>query len=118
LRRLPPHRQSHDRLFVRVDDEGSAVKDELVLAADLVDVDERNAGFTHARAHQRHAAIDLAALERRAVRDEKQLRPLAGKMTCDSWEPDVLANGNPDTNSFELDDVGQRARLEDALLVE
>jgi hypothetical protein len=59
---------------VGVHDERTAVEDELVLAADLVDVGEGKARFRHAVSREVEALVKLLDLERRPVRDKQQLR--------------------------------------------
>ena len=54
-------------------DERAAVEHQLVLAAHLVDVRERQAGFGDALACQVEPLMELVDLERRAVRHEQQL---------------------------------------------
>ena len=60
---------------IGVQRERAAVEHQLVLAADLVDVEQRQAGLGDARHGQLQPLVLLAVLERRAVGDDQDLGP-------------------------------------------
>src|SRR6185503_6338867 len=103
---------------VSVHDERSAVEHELVLATDLVDVRERNAGFGRARSRQLEPFLELVDLERRAVRHEENLGASPSQMLADGGKPDILANWHAETNTAKRDRRRQRTWFEHALFVE
>src|SRR5690606_31759708 len=103
---------------VAIEDERGAVENELILAADLVDIGERQPGLGHARHRDIHADVDLSPVEWRAVGYNEELgaalREALGNFIC----PDVFADGHADLDAAEVDRTGKRARVEHALLVE
>ena len=104
---------------VAVHHEGGAVEHQLVLAADAVQIDERQAGFAHAGAGDDvQAAIILVDLERAAIRADQYFRALGPQMGGDEGEPDILADRHADLHAAKLDRRGQRAGREQALFVE
>src|SRR4029453_10110853 len=103
---------------VTVDDKRSAIEHELVLAADLIDVDQRNSRIDHALARQRQALVEFPHFERRAVRNQEQLRAEPAKVRRDQREPDVLADRKADGRTAKDRRLRQRTWREHALLVE
>ena len=55
---------------------------------------------------------------RRAVGHDDELRAGGGCLARGPWQPDVLADDDPDAHPGNVDDAGFGARLEIALLVE
>ena len=72
--RLAPEGKHVRQRPTGIHDERSAVEDELVLAADLVDVGEREPRFGDSVARQVETLMKFVDLEWRAVRHEQQLR--------------------------------------------
>ena len=72
--RLLPGRHLHGEAAVGVEHERGAVEHQFVLAADLVDVDQRQARLGHARHGDVHAQIGLGPVEGRAVGQDQDLR--------------------------------------------
>ena len=103
---------------VGIEREGGAVEHQLVLPADLINVDERQARLVHARHREIEALVGLVALERRAVDDDEDFRPRLDERLAHVWKPHVLANLEPEPHPLEDDRARRRARDEDALLVE
>ena len=68
-------RPARDERAVGPDDQGVAVEDEFVLAADHVDVGERKVAFSRAVAAEVQAHVVLVAFIRRAVDDDQQTAP-------------------------------------------
>ena len=116
--RLAERRHLAGERAVGVDDEGGAVEDELVLAADLVEIDERQPALGHAGGGDVDALVGLAAPVGRAVRDEEDLAAGLGDALDDLVAPDVLADRDADAHAADHHRPGQRARREHALLVE
>ena len=103
---------------VAVEAEGAAVEDQLVLAAALVDVDQRQAGLDHAGERHLLADLLLALPIGRTVGRDQYLGAGLGQAFADLLEPDVLADRQAEPEAAEADRSGQRPDLEDAQLVE
>ena len=113
LRRACQHRA------VRADDERVAVEHEVVLAADLVGVDQRRARFGRAARDERQPLLVLRPLVRRRVRRHHEVDAgAAQRRDRAAVLPDVLADDHADVEPVEPDDVELGARLEPAVLVE
>ncbi len=117
------HRRLGDEPPVRVQDEGAAVEHQLVLAADLIAVDQRQAGLGHARHREIEAKILFVMLERRAVGHHQNLGAALLQAFGDVFGPHVLADHHAEPHLRAVgkpkrDRTGNRARREDALLVE
>jgi len=76
---LPPRRGGVAQLVVGVDDEAGPVEDQFVLAAHLVDVDQRQAGLANAVDGVVEAQVVLVQLEGRAVGDDQDLGSRLGQ---------------------------------------
>ncbi len=103
---------------VAVQPKRAAVEDELVLPADLIGEDKRQPGLNDARHGDLHALVRLVAPVGRAVRHDEKLCAGLRQAVDDFRLPDVLADGKPEPDAAEVDRPGERARLEDAKLVE
>src|SRR3546814_14462200 len=89
---LLPGRHLQRQAAVGVQHEGGAVEHQLVLAADLVQVDQRQAALHHPRHRELGAHVELAELERRAVRHQQDLAAGLGHALDHLGGPDVLAD--------------------------
>ena len=103
---------------VGVERERAAVEHELVLAADHVEIDERQPAFDdpfdrHVLAHH-----ELVALIRRRVRHEQNFAACFENALHRIGAPNVLADWNADPHAAKDDRSGRRARGEDPFLVE
>ena len=103
---------------VAIEAEGAAVEDQLVLAAALVDIDERQAGLDDAGERHLLADIGLVLPVGRAVGRDQHLGAGLGQALRDLLEPDVLADRQAEPQPTEADRTRQRSDLEDAKLVE
>ena len=103
---------------VGVHHERTAVKHQLVLTANLVQIDQRQPGLDHPADGVVNAHIRLAGLERRAVRDQQQLATGLGDAFVHVGGPDVLADRHADAHIVEIYRSGERARIEHALFIE
>ena len=103
---------------VAVESEGAAVEDQLVLAAALVDIDERQARLDHAGERHLLADLGLALPIGRAVGRDENFGTGLGQAFADLLVPDVLADRQTEPHAAEADGAGQRADVEDAQLVE
>ena len=124
-----PRRDDH-RLFelahlegqrlVGVDGEGSAVEDQLVLAAELVGVEDRQAALDHLPDDHLLADLDLAAIIGRAVGHQQDLGAALGQRLADAeLAPDVLADRDAEPDAAEIDRTRHVGTgLEHPLLVE
>src|SRR5258705_12462125 len=70
-----PGRQLNGETGIRVEHERRTVEHELVLATDLIEIDERQPGFREPRDGYIHAQIRLWPVERRTVRRKQDLSP-------------------------------------------
>jgi hypothetical protein len=116
---LLPARGAGEQPPVGVDDEGVAVEDELVLAADAVDVHERGAGLHGAAGGELAAHVVLAPLVRRAVDADDE--PGAGgcrDVHRSALLPQVLADDGDDVHPVQPHDRQPVAAHEVAELVE
>ena len=96
---------------VGVEREGAAVEHQLVLAADLVDVEQRQPGLGHPRHGELQPQVLLAVLERRAVGDEQDLGPALGQALGHVLGPHVLADHDAEADALAARQrQGQRAR--------
>ena len=105
-------------LAVGAQRERAAVVDHLVLAADLVEIDERQAALDHALDAELHANVRLADLVGRGVGHQQDLAAGLGDAFDDIGRPHVLADRHADAHAVEHQRPGHRARREDALVVE
>ena len=108
---------------VGVQPERGAVEDELVLAADLVDIDDRQVAFGHARDRDVEPDIVLVAPIGRAVGHHQKLRAglrqrLDDILVVAPVGPDVFADRNPEAHAAKVDRAGRRPRSKHATLVE
>src|SRR5262249_22433486 len=108
---------------IGVQAERRAVEYELVLAADLVDMDQRHAALGHAGDGKVEAHVVLVARIGRAVGHDHQLGAGLGKafnhvLVVAPFGPDIFADRNADAHAAEIDRTGRRPRREDASFVE
>jgi len=101
-----------------IDQHGTAIEDQLILAADLVDIDDRHPPFARARRQHIVAALLLAAMKRRSIEIDHQARARAGRTSSGFRPPDVLADGDGGGHTAEIDHTGRIAGGKIALLVE
>ncbi len=97
---------------------GAAVEHQLVLTADLVDVDDRHAALGGARRQGRLALGLLAEVERRGVEVEHQPRTGRARRGHRLGVPDVLADAQRHRHPGDIHHAGRVAGVEVALLVE
>jgi hypothetical protein len=83
-----------------------------------VHVEQRQLGFLHARAHSLVALGLLRAIERRSVDRDEQFRARRLGLGRRLRKPEILADGDRELASLELEDAGAIAGVEVALLVE
>ncbi|HEX8582092.1 MAG TPA: nitrilase-related carbon-nitrogen hydrolase, partial [Acidimicrobiales bacterium] len=96
-----------------------AVEDELVLAADLVAVDDRGPRLGRPAADQRQAQVVLGPLVGRGVGGDDEVHPgLAGDAARAALDPEVLADGQRDVHPVQPHDRQLGAGHEVAGLVE
>ena len=103
---------------VGVERERAAVEDELVLAADHVEIDEREAALDHPRDRDVLADGELVALIRRGVGNEQDLAAGFEDAFDRVRPPDVLADRNPDPDAAKHDRPRRRPGRKHPLLVE
>ena len=116
---LDEHRRTLEQCAVGVDDEAAAVEDEVVLAADLVDVDHRRVDLARATRAQVEPRVRLALLVRRAVDGQQQVDAHVSEFGDGAAVlPDVLADSDADARAVDVEHDGALAGREDAELVE
>ena len=103
---------------VGVERERAAVERELVLAADHVEIDERQPALDDARDRDVLADGELVALVRRGVGHEQNFAARFEDALDRVGTPDVLADRHADAHAAKDDRPRRRAGGEDALLVE
>jgi hypothetical protein len=109
---------------IGIEHKRGAVEHQLILAADLVAVDQRQPGLGDPRDREVHAHVLLVGLERRAVRHDQDLGAGFLQALRDVLGPHVLADHTADANLIaaagqrERHRTGNRAGREDPLLVE
>ena len=108
---------------VGVERKGCAVKDELILAAELIDIDQRQPGFGDARNDDIEADFALVAPIGRAVGHEQNFGTGLGQAFDDILViapvgPGIFADRQAEPHAAEADRTGQRAGGEDPLFVE
>jgi len=106
------------QLALAVEHFGAAVEDQLVLAAYLVEVDERQAGLIAAFRHQLAADPGFFLIIRRGIDGEQQLGPrrLGGQRR--TRLPEIFADEQTQLMATERHHTGIGRRSEVALLVE
>ena len=104
--------------LVGVEHEGGAVENQLVLAADLIEIGERQARIDDPRHRDIQPVIAFDRIERRTVGHQQQFG--AGfAQTFDRIEtPNVFADRHADAHAANVEGTGHGAGLEDAFLVE
>ena len=98
--------------------ERAAVVDHLVLSADLVEIDQRQAALDHAVDGELHAHVGLADLVGRGVGHQQDLAAGLGDAFDDVGRPDVLADRHADAHALDHQRPRHRTGREDALVVE
>src|SRR5439155_7891550 len=98
-----------------VDDERRTVEYQFILAANAVDVNDRQSGFLRAGRHDIASQRLLPRVVRRAVGYYDDLRAGGARDACRSRKPDVFADDDSDANTGDVDDAGIGAGLEVAL---
>ena len=116
--RFVPARQLLHDVASRIHDERGAVEHELVLAADAIDVDERQSGLARPGADLQTPRLLLARVVGRAVRHRDHLRARFLRPPGRTREPDVLADQETDGGAVDVDDARRASRPEIPLLVE
>jgi hypothetical protein len=92
---------------IGVERERRAVEHQLILPADLVEIDQRQTALGDAGNRDRQPQIVLVARIGRAVRHDKDFRAGLGEAFDDVlvflglFEPDVLADGNADPDAAD-----------------
>ena len=109
---------------VAVQHEGRAVEHQFVLAADLIEIDQRKRAFGDARHRDRKPDIALVARVRRAVRHNQDLGAGLSETLDDVFvvlgllKPDILADGNADADAADRERAGGGPAREQTLFVE
>ena len=113
------HRAAFDKRAVGVDHEAAAVEDEVVLTADLIQVDDRGVNLGGTTLGELETGVGLAFLIRRAVDGEQQVDVLGGQVGHRAAVlPDVLADGHANGGAVHVEGHGAVAGGEDAEFVE
>ena len=113
-----PGRHLQGQRAVGVEREGTAIEHQLVLAAQLVQIDQRQAGFDDARGGDVEAGIQFRTLEGGAIRHQQDFRAGFLQALDDFRRPDILADRHAEADAAEIHRPRQRPRLEYALFVE
>ena len=116
--RLLPGGKLRGETAVGIEHEGGAVEDELVLAADLVEIEKWQAGLGDARLGLVQAHVGLGPVEGRAVGRDEDFRAVLGKALGHVGAPDVLADRHAEPDAAKGDRLRHRPLRKDALLIE
>ncbi len=108
----------HFQRTIRAQREGAAVVDDLVLAADLVEIDKGQAALDHTPDAELHAHVGLADLVGRGVGHQQDLAAGLGDALHDVGGPHVLADRHAEAHAAEHQRPRHRARRKHALVVE
>src|SRR5436309_5321608 len=122
-------RRTEHRLPLRIDDDGGAVEQQFVVAADLIHIDERRVEAAGDLRKQLVARFPLAGVERGGGDIQKDARLLPGQLIdrvvaveLDAQdlvvEPVVLADGDADARPRDVRRLHRSGRLEVAQFVE
>ncbi len=103
---------------VGIEAERTAVEHDLVLSADGVEIDQRQAALDHARDRDVEPHLRLVAMVGRAVRHQQDLAAGLRDAFDDVRPPDVLADRNTDAHALEHDRARHWPRRKHPLLVE
>ena len=103
---------------IGIEREGGAVEDEFVLAADFVQINQRQRAFAHARNRDLQAFVLLAAPIGRTVRHDEKLGAGLGETFDDLLAPDVLADRHADAHAAKDDRPRRPPGGKDALFIE
>ena len=98
--------------------ERRAVEHQFVLAADLVEIDQRQGMLGDARDREIEPRLVLVAPIGRAVRHDQDFGAGLGEALDHLLAPDVLADRDAEPNAAEIDRAGQRPGRKHPLLVE
>jgi hypothetical protein len=98
--------------------EGAAVKDEFVLPAELIDINQRQASLDDPRDRHLHTLLGLVAPKRRAVWANDEFRACFYEALDNIGLPQVLADRQAKTHTAELHRPGHGPWLEDTQLIE
>ena len=110
-------RQLRAERAVGVEREGAAVERQLVLAADHVEIDERQSAFDDARNGDALANGELVALVRRGVGDQQDLAAGLEDAFDRVGTPDVLADRHADAHAAKCDRPRRRPGRKHPLFV-
>src|ERR1700730_1102877 len=103
---------------IGIEAEGRAIEDKLVLAAELIEINERQFTLGNPRDGDRKTLVRLAAPVRRTVGNKKNLTARGGEVFDRVRSPNILADGNADAHALAHDRPRHRPRREHALFVE
>ena len=103
---------------VGIEAEGRAIEDKLVLAAELIEINERQSALDNARDGDESRSSRLAAPVRRTVGNKKNFAACGGEAFDRVRSPNILADGNADAHALERRRPRHRPRREHALFVE
>ena len=103
---------------IGIETEGRTIKDQFILPADLVQIDERQAAFGHTRHSDIEAGIALVTLVGRAIRHQEDFRAGLSETFDDFRSPDILADRQTDAEAAQHHRPRQRALIEDTLFIE
>ena len=116
--RFAPRRSWTARLRSAFKHERRSVEDQFILTADLIEINERQAAFRHARDGNVDAAVGLWPIERRSVRRNDNFGACLGKCFDDLGGPDVFADRHADADAAHVQRTRHRPDRENALFVE
>src|SRR5690606_4752646 len=114
---LFPGGKLHGETMVRIDHEGGTVKYQLVLAPDLIEINEWQPRLHHTGQHDTDPRVGFCPIERRTVGDNQYFRAALAQTFGYVLTPDVFADWHAKANTTEIDGTGHRAGFKHPLLV-
>ena len=111
-------RQLESDRAIGIDRKRGAVEYQLVLAADLIQINQRQAGLDHAAERDVEPFLGFAAPIGRAVRHQEDFAAGFGQALDHFGAPDILADRYPDASALDHNRTGQRAGRENPFFVE
>ena len=112
-----PNRALHRDFTISRHHEAATVKHQFILPAKLIDINQRQARFAHARMGMGAAFIVFAALKRRPVGRHQKLGTFSFEMRAHITKPDILANRQAQPHAAHFNGCWQGAGMKQAFFV-
>ena len=113
------HKRAHleGQRRIGIEAEGCPVEHQLVLSADLIEIDQRQAGFGHTQRGDIQPLVVLVAPVGRTVGHQQDFRARLGQAFHHIAAPDVLAHRQAEAQAAQGQRAGHGADIEDAFFI-